>query len=130
MSGAHRTEAGEWALGWPSLFQDHPGWYFVFRVSKLKHPLVQGWKTVGSHDGHWAQETGCSSWLAGPWLPQVKLIVPSSVPQGLREQRSHKQGMNTGAFHPTGRLRLPMPMSSVGAEGSLQFPASVRQPCQ
>ena len=66
MSGAHRTEAGEWVLGWTLLFQDHPGWRFVLHVSKLKHPSVQCWKAVTSHDGHWAQETGCSSMSLEP----------------------------------------------------------------
>ena len=46
MSGAHRTEAGEWALGWPPIFQDHSGWRLVLCVSKLKHPPAQGWKLV------------------------------------------------------------------------------------
>lgn len=83
MSGAHRTEAGEWALGWPPLFQDHPGWCFVFCVSKLKHPSVQGWKAVGSHDRHWAQETGCSSMSLGPgWLGHGCLRSTSLLTEG------------------------------------------------
>ena len=67
VSGAHRTEAGEWVLGCPPMpvFQDHPSWRFVLHVSKLKHPSVQGGKAVSSHDGHWAQETGCSSMSLG-----------------------------------------------------------------